>query len=86
MGAGRRLADRGVLCACELVRLIGLSVALPGRRGSASLDSVFDAGRVGAAEPAGSGSRGGRWHGRDAQGGLRGEQPGLEGGAEEGAG
>jgi len=40
----------------------------------------------GAAEPAGSGSRGGRWHGRDAQGGLRGEQPGLEGGAEEGAG
>lgn len=53
---------------------------------SASLDSVFDAGRVGAAEPAGSGSRGGRWHGRDAQGGLRGEQPGLEGGAEEGAG
>jgi len=52
----------------------------------ACLDSVFDAGRVGAAEPAGSGSRGGRWHGRDAQGGLHGEQPGLEGGAEERAG
>ena len=49
--AGGLLIGCPYMCACELVRLIGLSVALPGRRGSASLDSVFDAGRVGAAEP-----------------------------------
>jgi hypothetical protein len=38
------------------------------------------------AQPASSRMRGGCWYGRDAQGGLKREQPGLEGGAEEGSG